>query len=95
MSVEAQTAPARYRWYHKLSAFAAIVVCLELGLFLVFFPWSKYWDDNFFSALSSSWELVWHNRYFRGAVSGLGVLDVYISFVEIFRLSRFWSTAGQ
>src|SRR5205085_2785100 len=31
----------------------------------------------------------WENMYVRGAVSGLGVVNLYISFLEIFRLRRF------
>ena len=38
----------RYRWYHKVSALIFIVFCLELGMFLVVFPWSDFWDRSFF-----------------------------------------------
>jgi hypothetical protein len=31
----------------------------------------------------------WDNLYVRGAVSGLGAVNLYISLVEIFRLRRF------
>jgi hypothetical protein len=31
----------------------------------------------------------WDNLYVRGAVSGLGVVNLYISLVEIYRLRRF------
>jgi hypothetical protein len=33
--------------------------------------------------------MYWDNAYLRGAVSGLGIVNVYISLVEIFRLRRF------
>lgn len=79
----------RYRWYHKLSALIFIVFCLELGIFLVIFPWSDAWDRNFFSTLAPQWRLYWDNAYLRGAISGLGIVNVYISVVEIFRLRRF------
>jgi hypothetical protein len=78
-----------YRWYHKFSAIVFIAFCLELGLFLLVFPWSPLWDRNFFSALAPVWRQYWDNAYLRGAVSGLGVLNVYISLAEIFRLRRF------
>ena len=32
-----------YRWYHKLSAVLLITFCLEVGLFLLIFPWTDYW----------------------------------------------------
>ena len=77
-----------YRWYHKMSAVLFITFCLEIGLFLLIFPWTEYWDANFFSALPD-WRQFWDNMYVRGGVSGLGVVNLYISFVEIFRLRRF------
>jgi hypothetical protein len=81
--------PSEYRWYHKFTALLFIVFCLEVGLFLLVFPWTESWDANFFSGMAAPWHRLWVNPYFRGAVSGLGVLNVYVSFLEIFRLRRF------
>ena len=84
--------PARatgYPWYHKMWAFVFITFCLEIGLFLLIFPWTDYWGDNFFSNLFPQMETLWDNMYVRGAVSGLGVANLWISFAEIFRLKRF------
>jgi hypothetical protein len=78
-----------YHWYHKMSAVLFITFCLEIGLFLLIFPWTEYWDNNYFSALLPEWHRYWDNMYVRGAISGLGIVDLYISFVEIFRLRRF------
>jgi hypothetical protein len=78
-----------YRWYHKLMAVVFISVCLEVGLFLLIFPWTEYWAGNFFASLIPEWNRYWENMYARGAISGLGVIDLYISFVEILRLRRF------
>ncbi|MGA2592451.1 MAG: hypothetical protein ABSH32_21275 [Bryobacteraceae bacterium] len=79
----------RYRWYHKVTALIFIVFCLELGVFLLFFPWSVLWDRNFFSSFTPPLKQYWDNTYLRGAVSGLGLVNVYISLIEIFRLRRF------
>jgi len=78
-----------YRWYHKLSAILLVTFCLEIGLFLLIFPWSDYWSTNYFSSVLPEWRLYWTNAYFRGAVSGLGVANLYIALVEVFRLRRF------
>jgi hypothetical protein len=78
-----------YRWYHKFSALLFIIFCLELGTFLLVFPWLDYWDHNFFSSLVPEWHRFWENAYLRGAVSGLGVVNLYIGFIEIIRLRRF------
>ncbi|HUJ19993.1 MAG TPA: hypothetical protein VLX58_00670 [Bryobacteraceae bacterium] len=81
--------PRRYRWYQKLSSMLLILFCLEIGCFLLVFPWlGDVWQNNFFSSLLR--QGYWDNPYFRGAVSGLGVVNLYICFVEIFRLRRFW-----
>ena len=78
-----------YRWYHKTFAVVLIAFCLEIGLFLLIFPWTEYWESNFFSVIVPEWREYWQNMYVRGAVSGLGVVNLYISFIEIFRLRRF------
>jgi hypothetical protein len=78
-----------YHWYHKLSAFIFILFCMELGAFLVLFPWTTWWDHNLFSSLVPEWHRFWENAYVRGAVSGLGVVNLYISLLEIVRLRRF------
>lgn len=78
-----------YHWYHKMSAVLFITFCLEIGLFLLIFPWTEYWDGNYFSAFIPEWHRYWDNLYVRGAISGLGIVNLYISFVEIFRLRRF------
>lgn len=86
--------PARpeYHWYHKMAAVLLITFCLEMGLFLLVFPWTEYWDNNlrsFFTALAPALHPYWDNMYVRGAISGLGVINLYISLVEVFRLRRF------
>ena len=79
----------KYRWYHKMWAVLIITFCLEIGFFLLIFPWTEAWANNYFSALIPEWRMRWDNMYLRGAISGLGVVNLYISFAEIFRLRRF------
>jgi hypothetical protein len=79
----------QYRWYHKVYAVLFVTFCLEIGFFLLIFPWTEYWDNNYFSSMFPALRHFWENTYFRGAVSGLGVLNLYISFIEAFRLRRF------
>ncbi|MGC9945025.1 MAG: hypothetical protein ABSF64_01400 [Bryobacteraceae bacterium] len=86
---EAPPEAPHHRWYHVVLALIFIVFCLELGIFLVLFPWSDFWDRSLFSAIAPEWRLYWDNAYLRGAVSGLGLVNVYISLLEIFRLRRF------
>ena len=82
-----------FHWYHKVSALLFIMFCLEVGLFLLIFPWTDKWDDNLFATLLSNtipnWSQYWQSTYLRGAMSGIGLIDLYICFAEIFRLRRF------
>ncbi len=76
-------------WYQKLSAILLILFCLELGCFLLVFPWiNEVWNNNFFSSLLRTG--YWDSGYFRGGVSGVGVVNLYIAIAEMFRLRRFW-----
>lgn len=79
-----------YRWYHKLGALLFVILTFELGVFLVVFPWLAWWELSYFSGLSPWWEPVWDSPYFRGAVSGVGLVDIYISFLDLFRMRRFY-----
>jgi hypothetical protein len=83
---EAPPAP-RYRWYHKMSAVLLITFCLDIGLFLLIFPWTDAWDN--FIAFAHNWRQYCDNMYVRGAISGIGVVNLYISLGEVFRLRRF------
>ena len=81
--------PRGYRWHEKLSSILLIIFCLELGCFLLLYPWiGDVWDTNFFSSVLHRG--YWANAYFRGAVSGLGIVNLCISFTEMVRLRRFW-----
>jgi hypothetical protein len=77
------------RWYHKLGALLWAFFCFEIGVLLVLLPWIDLWDHNYFARLAARWPGVWMSPYLRGAVSGLGVVDIAISFIEVVRLRRF------
>ena len=84
-----QVDPPPFRWYHKMSAVLFITFCLEIGFFLLVFPWTEQWENNYFSSFIPEWHRWWDNMYVRGAVSGLGAVNLYISVIELFRLKRF------
>lgn len=55
----------------------------EVGLLLVILPWTTFWDRNYLfevSRLVNAWA---ENYYIRGAVSGLGLLNLGIGFTEV------------
>ena len=72
----------------KLAMLLLIIVCFEVGLFLLVFPWMRYWRTNSIAALAPWVYQVWSSSFFRGALSGLGILNLYISIAELARLRR-------
>ncbi len=78
-----------YHWYHRLGAVLLATLSLVIGIFLLLFPWTQYWNDNYFLHLVPAIRSWWGNLYVRGAVSGIGVVNLYISLVDVFRLKRF------
>jgi hypothetical protein len=55
----------------------------EAGLVLVIVPWSVYWERNYFVQALPLIEPLLTNDFVRGAVSGLGLLNLVAGFVEI------------
>jgi hypothetical protein len=60
-----------------------VVFFFEVGIVLIFIPWSAFWDRNYFAQMVPSLQALITNNFFRGAVSGLGVLNVVAGFVEL------------
>lgn len=82
-------APARAprNWRRKLLAVLFATMCLEIGCYLAVFPWTSSTID--FAAFHPHWRHYLDNLYIRGAVSGLGLVNLYIAVIEILRLRRF------
>jgi len=56
-----------------------VVLAFEMGAMLLYLPWSGYWEQNSFSAtIPRSCGSCFIHR-FRGAVSGVGVLDILLA----------------
>jgi len=74
---------------NRLIAVAFILFCFEIGLFLVFVPWSALWENNVLLAYSFTLRELLLNNFIRCAISGLGAIDVLLGFSE---LGRFWKS---
>src|SRR5438552_14784947 len=59
-----------------------ILLAFEVGLFLVLFPWSMAWDHNVFLNSLTPLKNLLMSAYLRGAVSGIGVLNVFLGIGE-------------
>ena len=60
----------------------------EIGLFLVVFPWLENWDVNYLQGVIPQLRNTWNDPYFRGAVTGLGFINIYIACLQVFYLIR-------
>lgn len=80
--------PAEEPRMNRLLAILYVVFCLEMGVFLFLFPWISLWSQNFFVAHYPWIEVLAQNYYVRGAISGLGLVDVFLGFHEVWRLRR-------
>ncbi len=81
--------PPRFmRLHRRILGFCLVIFALEVGLFLLVFPWLSSWGMSWVPAHSPKFADLWMSRYFRGALSGLGLLNIYIAIVEFFRQIR-------
>jgi hypothetical protein len=83
----------------KLIVIFFILLCLMSGVTLILFPWINIggisdWSDNYFLTLITSLTgspLIRDaigSGWVRGAVSGLGVLNLYMAFGEIMNFNQ-------
>ena len=76
----------------RLTVIFFIILCFLLGFYLILAPWDTLfgpWADNYLLAFVStkaglpSLQKAVASTWFRGAVTGLGVLNLLIAFWEI------------
>jgi hypothetical protein len=60
-----------------------VALFLEIGFLLVVIPWFPFWDDNYFAQVVPALESLITNNFVRGAVSGLGLVNVYFGLSEL------------
>jgi hypothetical protein len=61
-----------------------LLVWLELGLVLILVPWLEIWEANYFLYQYPALALVADNPFTRGAISGLGIVNVLFA-LQAFR----------
>ena len=71
-----------------LFSIASIFFCLEIGLFLVFIPWSELWTGNYLLTYVPAFRVVILHNVFRAAVTALGGIDILIGISELRNLIR-------
>ena len=59
---------------------------LEVGLLLIVLPWSAFWEHNYFAAAWPPLQRMLTNNFVRGAVTGLGLVNLVAGFAELARV---------
>jgi hypothetical protein len=84
----AEEAPVRKPQTNRLLGVCFAIFTFQVGVFLVVFPWTDTWNLNYFQGLVPALQDIWDHPYFRGAVTGLGLLNVYLAGLETIRLLK-------
>jgi len=59
---------------------------LETGAVLLLAPWSEFWDRNYFAQSLPLIHALMINNFIRGAVSGLGIVNMGAAVLEVYSL---------
>jgi len=57
-----------------------VVLLFEMGALLLYLPWSAFWEQNYFLSYFPRLMPILLHPSFRGLVSGIGVLDIFVAF---------------
>jgi hypothetical protein len=68
----------------RVARIFVLLLWLVLGLALILVPWSDIWETNYFLYQYPALGLFLKNPFLRGAISGLGFMNVLLS-LEGFR----------
>ena len=55
----------------------------EVGLLLIVLPWTMFWDRNYLFEAEPVIRSLVQNLYLRGAVSGLGLVNLGVGIAEV------------
>lgn len=74
-----------------------ILVCVEIGTFLLVLPWSPVWDRTLLLRYYPSLRPLYLSAYLRGAISGLGLVNLWLGVSQawLFRRPASRRTGGE
>ena len=65
-----------------------IMLCFGMGFVLFLAPWLSNWTGNFFAQHYLWIDILAHNDYLRGSISGIGLADLGLGAHETLRLRQ-------
>jgi hypothetical protein len=72
-------------WMQRLSVVTFVIFCIELGMVLAVLPWMRAWTENSLLAPYPGLRAFLEHNFVRGAVSGLGLVNIWIGIWEAVR----------
>ncbi len=78
---------------NKLLFCIYVLYCFEVGVFLVVLPWMGLWEQNSLLESYSYLRSVVLNNFFRGAISGLGVVNLVLGVWEVAHFNYYFRKA--
>jgi hypothetical protein len=61
-----------------------VIFFVQVGLLLLVLPWwPPYWEHNYFALAWPALQSILVNNFVRGAVSGLGIVNLAAGFVDL------------
>ena len=70
---------------HRLRNVLWLLILFELGIVLVFLPWLQLWESNYFLGQYPMLRPYLLHPSLRGAITGLGVLDIMLA-IDLVRI---------
>jgi len=72
-------------WRERFKLVIFVVFCIELGIFLIAYPWTPWWTENSLLVDYPRLASILSTGVIRGMVSGLGILDIWIGIWQAIR----------
>lgn len=69
-------------WAQRLKLVVFVLFCIELGMLLAVLPWTRVWSENSLLAAYPTVRAVLQFEFVRGAVTGLGLVDIWLGIRE-------------
>ena len=66
-----------------------IIFSIEAGIFLLWLPWLSFWETNYLTYMYPQILPIVTNSFFKGAVIGLGIVNILIGIHEIAHFKKF------
>ncbi len=85
MSLTPEQAPpgTQKKWPGRLLRITLALFTFEVGIFLTVFPWTDYWSINYLQIAVPALQDIWDQPTFRGALTGLGIVNVYLACMQV------------